>query len=98
MKHTEHPVKGLRSTRQANSPEPDLTSDISSSMRRANRSQYGRMQEVIAALSVCVCVLCVCDRLASVSRFEPRLKFPWEHVRPSSKRTKEGDSHHPTTS
>ncbi len=47
--------------RQPNSPESDLTNTSStemnsSSMRRAIRSQYRRMQEVIAALSVCVCV------------------------------------------
>ncbi len=47
--------------RQPNSPESDLTNTSStemnsSSMRRAIRSQYRRMQEVIAALRECVCV------------------------------------------
>ncbi len=47
--------------REPNSPESDLTNTSStemnsSSMRRAIRSQYRRMQEVIAALGVCVCV------------------------------------------
>ncbi len=57
--------------RQPNSPESDLTNTStemnSSSMRRAIRSQYRRMQEVIAALGVCVCVC---------PAFEPRLKIP----------------------